>query len=76
MIYYKQLVLVWYNLHVHIPWDRTCKPAQASYVSVQARKDSSNMFRHHSVILRELVVSTLPSYEIMSNAAVGNRIYN
>jgi len=32
------------------------------------------MFRHYSVILRELVVSTLPSYTSMSNAAVGNTI--
>ena len=29
------------------------------------------MFRHYCVILRELVVSTLPSYTSMSNAVVG-----
>ena len=34
------------------------------------------MFRHYSVILREFVVSTLPSYRSMANAAVGNTIYN
>ena len=30
----------------------------------------SYMFRHYCVILRELVVSTLPSYTSMSKAAV------
>jgi len=34
----------------------------------------SYMFRHHHVILRELVISTLPSYTSISNAAVGNTI--
>jgi len=36
------------------------------------------MFRHYCVILRELVVCTLPSYIIMSNAVFGNilRIFN
>jgi len=32
----------------------------------------SYMFRHCRVILREPVVSTLPSYTSISNAAVGN----
>jgi hypothetical protein len=34
------------------------------------------MFRHYHVILRELVLSNLPSYISMSNAVVGNTIYN
>jgi hypothetical protein len=34
----------------------------------------SYMFRHYCVILRELVISTLPSYTSISNAAVGNTI--
>jgi hypothetical protein len=34
------------------------------------------MFRHYRVILRELVINTLPSYTTVSNAAVGNIIYN
>jgi len=34
----------------------------------------SYMFRHYRVILSELVISTLPSYTIMSNAAVGNTV--
>jgi hypothetical protein len=34
------------------------------------------MFRHYRVILRELVINTLPSYTGISNAAVGNTIYN
>jgi len=33
---------------------------------------SSYMFRHYRVIVRELVVSTLPCYTIMSNAVAGN----
>ena len=33
------------------------------------------MFRHYRVILRELVINTLPSYTSISNAAVGNTIY-
>jgi len=34
------------------------------------------MFRHYRVILRELLINTLPSYTSISNAAVGNTIYN
>jgi len=34
------------------------------------------MFRHYLVILRQLVINTLPSYTSISNAAVGNTIYN
>ena len=34
------------------------------------------MFRHCRVILRELVVNTLPSYTGILNAVVGNRVYN
>ena len=33
------------------------------------------MFWHYRVILRELVICTLPSYTIVTNAAVGNIIY-
>jgi hypothetical protein len=36
----------------------------------------SYMFRHYCVILRQLVINTLPSYTSMSNAAVDNTIYN
>jgi len=36
----------------------------------------SYMFRHYCVILRELVINTLPSYTSISNAAVGNTVYN
>ena len=36
----------------------------------------SYMFRHYRVIFRELVINTLPSYTSISNAAVGNTIYN
>jgi len=35
---------------------------------------SSYMFRHYCVILREFVVSTLPSYTSTSNVVVGNKI--
>jgi len=34
------------------------------------------MFQHYIVILRELVINTLPSYTNISNTAVGNTIYN
>jgi len=34
----------------------------------------SYMFRHYSVILRELVIHTLQSYTTISNVAVGNTI--
>ena len=34
------------------------------------------MFRHYSVILRELVINTLPRYTNISNSAVGNTVYN
>jgi len=34
----------------------------------------SYMFRHYRVILRELVINTLPIYATISNAAVGNTI--
>jgi len=36
----------------------------------------SYIFRRYRVILRELVINTLPSYTNISNAAVGNTIYN
>jgi len=36
----------------------------------------SYMFRHYSVFLRELVISTLPSYTSMSSVLVGNAILN
>ena len=35
---------------------------------------SSHMFRHYRAILREFVVSTLPSYISMSKTVVGNTI--
>ena len=37
---------------------------------------SSYMFRHYRVILREPVINILPCYTSISNAAVGNTIYN
>ena len=36
----------------------------------------SYTFRHYRVILRQLVINTLPSYTSISNAAVRNTIYN
>ena len=36
----------------------------------------SYMFQHCHIILRQLVINTLPSYTSISNAAVGNTIYN
>jgi len=33
-------------------------------------------FRRYHVILRQLVINTLPSYTSVSNATVGNTIYN
>jgi len=36
----------------------------------------SYIFRHHRVIHRQLAINTLPSYTSISNAAVGNTIYN
>ena len=36
----------------------------------------SYMFRHYRVILRQLVINTLSSYTSISNAAVGNTVYN
>jgi len=35
---------------------------------------SSYMYRHYRIILSEFVISTLPSYTSMSNAAVGKKI--
>jgi len=34
------------------------------------------MFQHYRVILREIVINTLPCYTSILNAAVGNTIYN
>jgi hypothetical protein len=36
----------------------------------------SHVFRHLRVLLRELISNTLPSYTTISNAAIGNTIYN
>jgi len=38
--------------------------------------DDNVMFRHYRVILKELVINTLPSYTSISNVAVGNTICN
>ena len=38
------------------------------------RLSHSYMFRHYCAILSEFVVSTLPSYTILSNAVIGNII--
>jgi len=35
----------------------------------------SYMFQHYRIILRELVINTLPSYTSISNAAVCNTVY-
>jgi len=37
---------------------------------------STYMFRRNRVILRKLVINTLPNYTSISNAAFGNTIYN
>ena len=34
------------------------------------------MFRHHRVIIRELVINTLSKYSSISKTAVGNTVYN
>jgi hypothetical protein len=34
------------------------------------------MFRHYRVIPRQPAINTLPSYTSISNAAVGNTVYN
>jgi len=36
----------------------------------------SYTFRHNRVILRQLVINTLPSHTSISNAAVGNTVYS
>ena len=36
----------------------------------------SYMFRHYCVILREFGINALPSYTSISNAAIGNTVYN
>jgi len=40
------------------------------------KSSHSYMFCHYRVILRELVINALPSYTSISNAAVGNTVYN
>jgi hypothetical protein len=50
---------------------RTMTNAQLSH-----KLSHSYMFRHYRAILRRLVISTLPRYASISNAAVGNTIYN
>jgi len=37
---------------------------------------TATCFEHYRVILRQPVINTLPSYTSISNAAVGNTIYN
>jgi hypothetical protein len=39
-------------------------------------KLSYSMFRHYRVIPREPVINALPSYSSISNADVGNTVYN
>ena len=46
------------------------------YDQLMHKLSHSYMFRPYRVILRELVINTLPSYTSISNAAVGNTIYD
>jgi len=46
------------------------------YDALPTKYQHSYMFRHYCVMVRELVVSTLPSYTSISNAAACNKIYN
>jgi len=40
------------------------------------KSSPSYMFRHYRVMFMEFVINILPSYTGISNAAIGNTIYN
>jgi hypothetical protein len=48
----------------------------ATNAQLSHKLSHSYMFWHYHVILRELVVNALPSYTRISNAGVGNTVYN
>jgi len=50
-----------------------CRPTKAQLFH---KLSHSYMFRQYPVILRELVINTLPRYSSISNTAVGNTVYN
>jgi len=56
--------------------DNYCIVLWPTNVQLSHMLSHSYMFRHYCVILSELVINTLPSYTSISNAAVGNTIYN
>jgi hypothetical protein len=73
------------NLTLSVRWNNNCRfenltslfyfvkwPTNAQLIDKLSH--STYMFRHYCFILREFVVSTLPSYTITSNAIVGNII--
>ena len=59
-----QFTIKMFHIHHFVLW-----PTNAQLFH---KLSHSYMFRHYRVILRELVISTLPSYASISNAAVGN----
>jgi len=60
MLYRASFIILYYDQQTH------------NYLTLS----HSYIFRHYRVILRELVINTLPSYTSISIAAVGNIIYN
>jgi len=58
-----------YSIFYFIQWPKNAQ-------LIDKLSHSFYMFRHCFVILREFVVSTLPSHRIMSNAVAGDTIYN
>jgi len=66
-VFFFVLISVPFNFHYFVQW-----PTDAQIIDKLSH--CSYIFRHYRVILKELVVSTLPSYTSMSNAAVGTTI--
>ena len=48
---------------------------EPTYAQLFHKLSHRYMFRHYRVILRQPVINTLPSYTMISNAAVGNTTY-
>ena len=72
IIYIAHIFLEWEMFHIFF-FNFVLWPTNAQLFH---KLSQSYMFRHYRVILRELVINTLPSYTSISNAAVANTVYN
>jgi len=73
---YCKTKLLYFFISIHVPCIFYYFVLWLTYAQLFHNLSHSYILRHYPVILRELVINTLPSYTSISNAAVGNTIYS